>query len=188
MSAGASPQVDRTDALLSAVASGDRSAFEAFYDLVSPTVHGVTMSVVRDRARAEEVTQEVFLEAWRTAARFDPARGSARAWIVTMARRRAVDHVRSAQAASDRDAAAGARDAPRDYDAVVDEVTTRLEHQQVRRCLQMLTELQRQAVVLAFWSGRTHREVSAQLAVPLGTVKARLRDGLIRLRDCLGVP
>ncbi len=175
------------DALLALVARGDEAAFEQLYDLVAPAVHGICLQVVRDPAQAEEVCQEVLVEAWRTAARFDPSRGSARAWLVTMARRRAIDRVRSSQASADRDAAAGARGMERDVDVVSEAVEVRLEQQQVRRCLGGLTDLQREAVTLAFYRGHTHREVSDLLQVPLGTVKTRLRDGLIRLRDCLGV-
>jgi RNA polymerase sigma-70 factor (ECF subfamily) len=169
------------------VARGDEAAFEQLYDLVAPMVHGVVRGVVRNPALSEEVTQEVLVEAWRTSPRFDPARGSARSWLITMARRRAVDRVRSVQAAADRDAAAGAQSVERDVDVVSEAVEIRLEQQQVRRCMGGLTELQREAVSLAFYSGHTHREVSQLLGVPLGTIKTRLRDGLIRLRDCLGV-
>jgi RNA polymerase sigma-70 factor (ECF subfamily) len=178
---------DAADGLLLRVARGDEAAFGTFYDLVAPAVYGIVLSVVRDPAQAQEVSQEVFLEAWRTAARFDAARGSAKAWLITMARRRGVDRVRSAQASADRDAAVGVRHAERDYDVVSEAVEVRLEQQQVRRCLDGLSDLQRQAVTLAFYRGHTHREVSDLLAVKLGTVKTRLRDGLIRLRDCLGV-
>jgi RNA polymerase sigma-70 factor (ECF subfamily) len=178
---------DAEDALLQRVARGDEAAFEQLYDLVAPMVHGVVRGVVRNPALSEEVTQEVLVEAWRTSPRFDPARGSARSWLITMARRRAVDRVRSVQAAADRDAAAGAQSVERDVDVVSEAVEIRLEQQQVRRCMGGLTELQREAVSLAFYSGHTHREVSQLLGVPLGTIKTRLRDGLIRLRDCLGV-
>jgi RNA polymerase sigma-70 factor, ECF subfamily len=178
---------DTEDALLQRVARGDEPAFEQLYDLVAPMVHGVILGVVRNPALAEEVTQEVLVEAWRTAPRFDPARGTARSWLVTMARRRAVDRVRSVQAAVDRDAAAGAQALERDVDVVSETVEARLEQQQVRRCLGALTELQREAVSLAFYAGHTYREVAQLLGVPIGTIKTRLRDGLLRLRDCLGV-
>lgn len=177
---------DRADTLLERAAAGDHDAFSSLYDLVAPDVHGIARSVLRDEQHAQDVTQDVLLEAWRTAERFDPERGSARAWLTTMAHRRAVDHVRSVQAATDRDAAAGARNAVPDHDMVIDEVETHLQHEQVRRCLDGLTEIQRDAVLLAFYRGLTHREISALLAVRMGTVKARLRDALIRLRDCLG--
>ena len=184
--AGGGPP-DGEDALLLRVARGDETAFAALYDLVAPAVHGIILGVVRNPALAEEVTQEVLVEAWRTATRFDPTRGTARSWLVTMARRRAVDRVRSVQASVERDAAAGARGVERDVDVVAEAVEIRLEQQQVRRCLDGLTELQREAVSLAFYAGHTHREVAQLLDVPLGTIKTRLRDGLIRLRDCLGV-
>jgi RNA polymerase sigma-70 factor, ECF subfamily len=178
---------DGEDTLLQRVARGDESAFAKLYDLVAPTLHGAVLGIVRNPALAEEVTQEVFVEAWRIAPRFDPALGSARSWLVTIARRRAVDRVRSVQASVDRDAAAGARGVERDVDVVSEAVEIRLEQQQVRRCLGGLTGLQREAISLAFYGGHTHREVASLLGVPLGTVKTRLRDGLIRLRDCLGV-
>jgi RNA polymerase sigma-70 factor (ECF subfamily) len=190
--AGPSPDADGAssgieDALLQRVARGDEAAFEQLYDLVAPMVHGVILSVLRNPALAEEVTQDVLVEAWRTAPRFDPARGSARSWLVTMARRRAVDRVRAVQAAVDREAAAGARAVERDVDVVSETVEARLEQQQVRRCLDGLTELQRESVSLAFYAGHTYREVAQLLGVPISTIKTRLRDGLIRLRDCLGV-
>ncbi len=175
------------DELLALVARGDREAFAALYDLAVPRVFGIARRVLRDPAQAEEVTQEVLLEVWRLAARYDGERGTAMSWITTMAHRRSVDRVRSAQAASDRDVVAGFRGMDRDHDSVSETVEVRLEQQQVRRCLGGLTELQREAVTLAFYRGHTHREVSDLLQVPLGTVKTRLRDGLIRLRDCLGV-
>lgn len=173
--------------LLARVARGDEDAFERFYDLLVPAVHGLVLQVVRNPAHAEEVTQEVFVEAWRTAARFDPQRGSVRAWMATMARRRAIDRVRAAQAAGERDVRVGSASMDRDADVTSEAVEIRLEQQQVRRCLGGLTDLQREAVTLAFYRGHTHREVAGLLDVPLGTVKTRLRDGLIRLRDCLGV-
>ena len=181
-----SAPADTEEGLLQRVARGDEEAFERLYDLVAPLVHGVVLGVVRNPALAEEVTQEVLVEAWRTAPRFDPERGSARSWLLTMARRRAVDRVRSVQASVDRDASVGAREVERDVDVVSEAVEIRLEQQQVRRCLDGLTEVQREAVSLAFYAGHTHREVAHLLGVPLGTVKTRLRDGLIRLRDCLG--
>jgi RNA polymerase sigma-70 factor (ECF subfamily) len=148
-------------------------------------VFGLVGRVVRNPAQAEEVTQEVFVELWRTASRFDPARGTARAWIMTCAHRRAVDRVRSAERAARRDDLAGRRDQGRSYDQVAEQVEATLEREQVRRSLDALTDLQRQAVVLAYHGGYTHREISELLGVPSGTVKTRLRDGLLRLRDHL---
>ena len=172
-------------ALLKAVAGGDEQAFGRLYDLVAPRVHGLVRRVLRDPAQAEEVTQEVLVEVWRTAPRFDPARGSPTAWIFTIAHRRAVDRVRAEQTANDRTVRVGIASVETPYDVVADEVAVRLERRQVRHCLDYLTELQRQAVTLAYYQGHTYPQVSALLDVPLPTIKTRMRDGLIRLRDCL---
>jgi RNA polymerase sigma-70 factor (ECF subfamily) len=172
--------------LLRAVARGDEKAFARLYDLVAPRVYGLIRRVLRDPAQSEEVAQEVLVEVWRTAARFDPARGSATSWICTIAHRRAVDRVRAEQSAAERLAFVGRAQVDTPYDSVADEVSGRLERQQVRRCLSDLTELQRQAVTLAYYQGHTYPQVAELLGAPLPTVKTRMRDGLIRLRDCLG--
>jgi RNA polymerase sigma-70 factor, ECF subfamily len=167
------------------VGRGDEEAFSAVYEQVSSTVYGLVLRVLRDPAQAEEVAQEVLLEVWRTASRFDPARGSAQAWVATMAHRRAVDRVRSAQAAARRDDQAAPLEAS--PDEVAEVVEAKLDRERVRRCLGTLTDLQRESIVLAYYGGYTYREVSGLLGVALGTTKTRMRDGLIRLRDCLGV-
>jgi RNA polymerase sigma-70 factor (ECF subfamily) len=173
--------------LLGAVARGDQEAFTAMYDRVASTVFGVVKRVVRDQAQSEEVTQEVFVEVWRTASRFDATLGDALPWIAGMAHRRAIDRVRSAQRATDRDQRAARRETTLPYDEVAEVVETRLEHEQVRRGLAGLTDLQREAVTLAYYGGYTQQEIADLLGIPLGTIKTRLRDGLIRLRDHLGV-
>ncbi|MEV0277462.1 ECF RNA polymerase sigma factor SigK [Streptomyces sp. NPDC050610] len=175
------------EALLDRVARGDQRAFESLYTAVAGTVLGLVRRLVRDPAQSEEVAQEVLIEVWRSAARFDVRQGSAMSWIVTMAHRRAVDRVRSAQAAADREQRAGAAAAHVPFDEVGEQVERRLEREQVRRCLEQLTELQRESVTLAYYRGYTYRETAEVLDTALGTVKTRLRDGLIRLRDCLGV-
>jgi RNA polymerase sigma-70 factor (ECF subfamily) len=172
-------------ALLGAVASGDRAAFDAVYDRVAAPVFGVVASVMRDPAQSEEVTQDVLVEVWRTAARFDQGRGSAMAWVMTIAHHRAVDRVRSVQKAAERETRSAAPQIA--YDDVVETVEANLDRERVRHCLGSLTELQRESVTLAYYGGYTYREVAGLLGVAAGTVSTRMRDGLIRLRDCLGV-
>ncbi|CAM5736827.1 sigma-70 family RNA polymerase sigma factor [Streptomyces microflavus] len=173
--------------LLVRVARGDQDAFAKVYDAVSGPVFGLVRSVLRDPAQSEEVAQEVLVEVWRTAPRFQASRGSAMNWVLTLAHHRAVDRVRSAEASAAREHKAALLDRTPAFDEVSEQVETRLEREQVRRCLRTLSELQRQSVTLAYYRGLTYREVAELLTVPLGTIKTRLRDGLIRLRDCLGV-
>ncbi len=171
--------------LLGQVSRGDEAAFGAVYNQVAGHVFGVARSVLRDPFQAEEVTQEVLLDVWRHASRYDTRRGTAMAWVMTLAHRRAVDRVRSEQAAMQREQRAARPDI--DYDMVADNVAARLDAERVRRCLGSLTGLQRESITLAYYQGRTYREVASLLNLPVGTVKTRMRDGLIRLRDCLGV-
>ena len=172
---------------LRTVAKGDDAAFARLYDETAPRVYGLVLRVLRDPAQSEEVTQEVYLEVWRTAARFDPARGSAPGWLMTIAHRRAVDRVRSSQAEVVRDDAYEARSHEAETDTTAEQATGRLEARRVHVALATLTEHQREAVTLAYLGGYTHREVAGLLELPLGTAKTRIRDGLIRLRDQLGV-
>jgi RNA polymerase sigma-70 factor (ECF subfamily) len=173
--------------LLRRSAVGDQAAFAELYDAVAARVYGLVLRVVRDRAQSEEVTQEVFLDIWRTSARFDPALGSPLSWMLTIAHRKAVDRVRSAQSSTDREDVYGSRNQDRSFDETADTVEARLEAQRVHRALGSLTDTQRGAVELAYFGGYTHTEVARLLGVPLGTAKTRIRDGLIRLRDTLGV-
>jgi len=173
--------------LMARVARGDAVAFGQVYDLMAPRVYGLIRRVLRNPAQSEEVTQEVMVEVWRTATRYDADRGSLASWILTMAHRRAIDRVRSEQSTTDREQAVAAASATTEYDEVSEAVTTNLEVQQVRHCLSALTELQRESVTLAYYGGYSYREVAELLDAKLATIKARMRDGLIRLRDCLGV-
>ncbi|MFJ2867811.1 ECF RNA polymerase sigma factor SigK [Kitasatospora sp. NPDC087314] len=166
--------------LLARVTRGDQDAFCKLYDAVAGPVLGLVRRVLRDPARSEEVVQEVLLEVWRTSARYRAERGEVMPWVLTIAHRRAVDRVRSAQAAADRDERVAA------FDEVAEQVEGLLEREQVRRCMRTLTELQREALTLAYYRGYTYPQVAEVLGAPLGTIKTRMRDGLIRLRDCLG--
>lgn len=171
--------------LLTHVARGDERAFEAVYDLTAGQVLGIVRRVLRDPAQSEEVMQEVLLDVWRTASRFDPEIGSPAAWVMTLAHRRAVDRVRSEQKAAERELRAASASIA--YDEVAEAVEASLDRERVRRCLSALTDLQRESVTLAYYGGYTYKEVAGLLDVAVGTVKTRMRDGLIRLRDCLGV-
>ncbi|MEX2655166.1 MAG: sigma-70 family RNA polymerase sigma factor [Acidimicrobiia bacterium] len=173
------------DALLVQVANGDRHAFNQLYDATADLVYGIARRVVVDRDLAAEIAQEVFLEVWRKATRFEQGRGSARTWIAVMAKRRAIDVVRSTQSARDRDLAnPSALTEP--GDPVGDVVADLDDRTRVSAALASLSDLQRQALDLAFYGGLTHREVAERLDVPLGTVKTRIRDGLGRLASAMG--
>lgn len=174
-----------TEELMVATAAGDRYAFSELYDRLVPTVIGVATRVLRDRALAEEVAQEVMVEVWSKADRFEADRGSAAAWVATFAHRRAIDRVRSEQASRDRVDRVATRDRERAFDVVAEEVEVSLEHWQVRQALQTLSDVQREAIELAYFSGYTYRDVAAILGIPEGTAKSRLRDGLARLRAAL---
>jgi RNA polymerase sigma-70 factor, ECF subfamily len=174
------------DGLLTRVARGDQAAFETVYDTLAGPIYGLINRVIRDPAQSEEVCQEVFLEVWRTASRFDPARGTAATWAMTMAHRRAVDRVRSAVASTAREART-AEVPPHNGDEVADTVEASLDAERVRRCLDGLTDPQRESITLAYYGGYSYRQVGELLGVALSTIKTRIRDGLIRMRDCLGV-
>jgi RNA polymerase sigma-70 factor (ECF subfamily) len=171
--------------LLAKVARGDHAAFEAVYDQLAAQVYGVARKVLRDPAQSEEVAQEVMLDVWRSASRFDSSRGSAIAWVMTIAHRRAVDRVRSENASSAREQKLAVEQVS--GEDVFELVDSALDRQRVRRCMGSLTTLQAESIKLAYYQGYTYPEVAGVLGVALGTVKTRIRDGLIRMRDCMGV-
>lgn len=185
MGQGRAAPASAVDALLLRLAAGDRAAFTDLYDAVAPRVFGLVRRVVRDQAIAEEVTQEVFLQVWQDAGRFDPSRGSALAWLLTLTHRRSVDRVRSEQAQSDRLHRYEARGTPVPYDTTADEAVGRIEAGRVRRALDLVGEPHRTALRLAYLNGLTHRQVAEHTGVPLGTAKTRIRDGLHKIRHVM---
>ena len=176
------------DALLRRVAQGDRDAFAAVYDLTHSRVYGLVVRVLRDAGYSEETTQEIYLEVWRTASEYDSAKGSALAWLLTMAHRRAIDRVRAEQAGSRRESRYGAANVDLAGDTVADSAIAADERRRVRACLDALTDTQRQCIELAYYGGLTYAEVSQRLTVNLSTIKSRIRDALRGLRNCLDVP
>lgn len=182
-----SATVDHAGSLLERVANGDQAAFGELYDLLSPRVFGLILRVLVDRSQSEEVLQEVFLEIWQSAAKFAPNKGQGRSWILTIAHRRAVDRVRSAQASTNRDVRAGLRDLDVDHDSVAEQVEMRIEGERVARALASLPDAQREALTLAYYGGYSQSEIAALVGSPLGTIKTRMRDGLSRLRNEMGV-
>lgn len=177
-------------ALLGQAARTDETAFARVYEATAARAFGVSLRVLRDRAQAEEVLQDAYLHVWQHAARFDPARGSAVSWILMVVHGRAVDRVRSAEARQRRETTYGrgavaAGERPNGDDTFA-AVNTSHEAVRVRRALEALSEVQRRAIELAYFSGLTHVEVAERLDLPLGTAKARIRSGLARLRDEVG--
>ncbi|MFE2728789.1 ECF RNA polymerase sigma factor SigK [Kitasatospora sp. NPDC059327] len=182
------PTADRhLGELVARTAVGDHEAYRTLYRALTGRVLGVVRRILRDQAQSEEVAQEVMLEVWRSAARYRPERGGVAAWVLTMAHHRAVDRVRRSEAETAREEKAAASSQERAFDEVSEQIENRLERERVRRCLGRLTDLQRQSLVLAYYRGLTYAQVADLLETPLSTVKTRMRDGLVRLRDCLGV-
>lgn len=179
--------VQTPDDLLRQVALGAESAFESLYDAMASRVFGLVLRVLRDQAQSEEVTQEVFVEAWQQAKRFDPSRGTAASWLLTIAHRRAVDRVRSSQASQARDLRIGIKEFQDSYEDVEEHAILHDETVRVSRALQQLSAPQREAIQLAYFSGYTHLEVAELLKIPVGTAKTRIRDGMGKLRELMGV-
>ncbi len=184
---GREVQAARLVALLGRCARGHEDAFAELYDQTSERIYGVIVRVIRSPELAQEVTQEVYVEIWRQAARYAKERGSVLAWMTTVAHRRAVDRVRSESSDTARDLRYAQLNAEREVDRVWEGVEQKLDVERVRRALGSLTEIQREALSLAYFGGYTQAQVAKLLKLPLGTAKTRIRDGLIGLRDALGV-
>jgi RNA polymerase sigma-70 factor, ECF subfamily len=181
------PEGERLAGLLQRSARGDQGAFAELYDATSARCHGLALRVVRNPALAEEVLQDAYLDVWRHSARFDVTRGSAIGWMLTVVHRKAVDRVRSVEAATTRETTYQRENSTIDHDQTAEAAHGSLEAQRVRGAVTTLTTVQREAVELAYFGGYTHTEVATMLDVPVGTAKTRIRDGLIRLRDAMGV-
>ena len=169
------------DDLVVLSARGDRRAFGELYDRMASRMLGLAVRLVVDRSIAEEVVQEALLEAWQQAARFDPARGSAVGWLLTMTRMRAIDRIRSEQAARDRIMRVGILEYEEETEDVAETIERVAMTEWTAAALAELSAIQRESVTL-FYDGYTHREIAEQLGVPHNTVKTRVRDGLTRLR------
>jgi RNA polymerase sigma-70 factor (ECF subfamily) len=165
------------------VARGEHGAFDLIYEQLRKPIHRQVQAVLGDPAQSEEVAQEVLLELWRTAFRYDSAKGSAVAWAMTIARRRAIDRVRRTAASAAREQQTAAPVSP--WAQPGEAAEDAFNRERLLRCLDQLSERQREAITLAFYDGHTYSQVASMLDVPLGTVKARIGDAMIKLRGCL---
>ncbi|WP_122260670.1 ECF RNA polymerase sigma factor SigK [Ornithinimicrobium cerasi] len=182
-----SPQIGTADLsiLLQRVAQRDQAAFAELYDATAPRVYGLALRVLRNPTMAEEVAQEVLLQVWREADKFDPARGSALAWLLTITHRRAVDRVRSEEAQSARLRRYEALHENVPFDSTAEAGELRSEASRVRSAIDLVGEPHRTTLILAYFEGLTHREVAERTQVPLGTAKTRIRDGLRKMRQVM---
>ena len=180
--------VPGAEVLLARVATGDVAAFDHLYGQVQGQVYGVVVRLLIDRHQAQEVAQEAWLQIWQQAARFDSRRGSAVAWIMRIAHARAVDRIRSANASRLRDTAAAASNHLIASDVVVESALLSIEQSRLREQLPQLSDKHRQSIDLAYFGGLSLPAISELLALPLGTVKTRIRDGLLRLRTLMDSP
>jgi RNA polymerase sigma-70 factor (ECF subfamily) len=175
------------DVLLRQVAQRDVDAFAALYDRTRSRVYGMVTRVLRDPGYSEETTQDIYLQVWRSAGSYDPEAGSPMAWLLTLAHRRAVDRVRSEEAASQRESRYGAASVDPPVDHVADSVILLDERRRVVECMGSLSDLQREAIQLAYYEGLTYVQVSERLSANLATIKSRMRDGIRGLKNCLGM-
>ena len=166
---------------------GHDDAFSELYDLTASRIYGLVLRILRSADHAAEVTHEVFVEVWRQSARYAPGKGSVLAWMSPIAHRRAVDRVRSVSSEVARDEHYAVTAVVRQADHVWEDVEQKMDIERVRKGMASLTPIQREALGLAYFGGYTQTQVASLLQLPLGTVKTRIRDGLIGLRDAMGV-
>jgi len=168
------------------MAAGDHPALAKAYDLIGSVVFSLAVRMLRDRSAAEDVTQDIFVQVWRQAANYDTSRGSPEAWIMMIARTRILDRLRSRNSGIIlKPVGDNLPDAPDAEDWPEDLAITHEEAAAVRKALAELPDDQKYAIELAFFDGLTHVEISEKLSVPLGTIKTRIRLGLIKIRDRL---
>lgn len=194
---GESPATWHSEAMLSSedpcgvylqrIQRGDEAAFEELYRGQAGILLACILRIINNRSLAEEVLQDVFAEIWTHSDGFDPSRGSGRAWLVTMSRRRAIDRVRAVQAQQNRDFAEGVKAIHSGGEDVQGEALLHVESAQAAEALRRLPDEQSAPIAMAYYQDMSHREISENLGVPLGTIKSRIRDGMRRLRTQLGV-
>lgn len=167
------------------VAQGDQQAFATLYTELSPVVYGISVRLIRNSAQASEVVQEVMLEIWNNAHKYSPSTGSIYAWASTIARRRAIDRIRSEEARTQREDRTFTAD--RDVAEIDDELMAQVDSEQVRKCLGTLSVKEQQTVLDTYYTGSTYAQVAQRRELPLATVKSRIRSALQRLKTCLEV-
>lgn len=183
MSSEHTPQPSDTE-VLHAIARGDESALAALYDRYHSILLGLLLRILHSRVEAEDVLQEVFIQVWQRAASFDETRGRAFTWMVTLARSRAIDRLRSLQSRQRADDAS-LRDAPESVSDASDDAYHAEQREIIRAALNEIPEEQRRALLLAYFEGLSQSEIAARLGQPLGTIKTRMRSGMSKLRDLL---
>lgn len=173
------------DSLLDGVRAGDKAAFADLYDALASQVLGLATHILRDRAQAEEITQEVFVEVWQKAHTFDPARGSVKSWVLRLTKSRSIDRLRSWRSAQVRDTEDFHKQLTTWVVPAEDEVQHRLESQELQELIDSIGEPHRSALMLAYFGEYTHQEIADATGVALGTAKTRVRDGLQKLRKAV---
>jgi RNA polymerase sigma-70 factor (ECF subfamily) len=171
---------------LERMARGDDDALAELYDRHGRFVYSLALRIVRDQRDAEEVVQDVFAQAWQQSGRYSAGRGSVIAWLMTLTRSRAIDRLRGRRARPDSTSdSAAVVDISDSATSADEQLASMAQAGQVRAALEALPLLQRVAIELAFYEGLTHTEIASRLEQPLGTVKTRIRQGLLKLRDQL---